>query len=206
MKLKIANFLFVIFLVAFAVLMSLPVLAVMKGANNSDSPKSPIFDINAHADEPKMRDYCKGAPECYLLDEQGNAPFWPLLVDSIMESSGTEWTIDPVDLTYDAPDQEPIAEYAYRVSGGDKDFLYTLRAENGTFDPDRRSDIIGANGYYDMGLCQLNYQWHSDFIDSPDFQDWKKQVEYCWQVFSKRPGAFYGYFKRHAQAKYFAFR
>ena len=95
-------------------------------------------------------------------------------------------------------------QYAYTISNS-KDFLYTLYAENGTIDPQRRSMIIGKNGYYDYGLCQLNYQWHSAFIDSPDFDDWKKQVDYCWRVYQQRPTAFYGYYKRYNQSRHFVF-
>lgn len=92
--------------------------------------------------------------------------------------------------------------YAYDLSN-DKDFVKTLVAENGTVDPQRKSMIVGSNGYSDFGICQLNRQWHNKFIDSQEFKDPFKQVEYCWGVYQdgvKRgiiTTTFYGYNKRH---------
>lgn len=59
------------------------------------------------------------------------------------------------------------------------DMLLTLIWENWTFRIDRKSLIIWSNGYSDYGLCQLNYQYHKKFIDSPEFKDWEKQTNYC---------------------------
>lgn len=59
------------------------------------------------------------------------------------------------------------------------DMVLTLIWENGTFRLDRKSNQIWSNWYYDYGLCQLNYQYHKEFIDSPEFKDWEKQTEYC---------------------------
>lgn len=67
----------------------------------------------------------------------------------------------------------------------------------------RKSDIVGANGYSDFGLCQLNRQWHWKFIDSPEFQDPFKQIDYCWGVYQdainkdRIKTTFYGYNNRH---------
>jgi len=78
---------------------------------------------------------------------------------------------------------DEILSYAYDISDKDKRFVKILVAENGTVNPKRRSDIIGANGHWDWGVCQLNYQWHKPFIDSEDFKDWNKQVDYCYGVY-----------------------
>lgn len=110
-----------------------------------------------------------------------------------------------VKLTYPASVYEnEVINYAYKISNS-KNFLYTLRGENSLFTTDRRSSIIGSNGHWDRGICQLNYQWHKDFIDSPEFQDWKKQVDYCWNIFKDRPYRFYAYFKRDTQKQFFHF-
>lgn len=152
-----------------------------------------VEDVNAD-------DYCANSPECYITDENGEILTFNLLPPETV----LKWQIHKVTMPDHSAFQNEIMRYAYRLSNN-KDFLYTLRAENGTIDPNRRSNIIGANGYYDYGLCQLNYQWHSNFIDSDEFNDWRKQIEYCYEVFKKRPGAFYGYYKRHSQNKHFKF-
>ena len=95
-----------------------------------------------------------------------------------------------------------ILSYAYNISG-EKDFVKTLVAENGTVDPQPKSDIIGANGFSDYGLCQLNRQWHYKFINSEDFKDPFKQIDYCYGVYQdgmKRGiirTTFYGYNNIH---------
>lgn len=70
-----------------------------------------------------------------------------------------------------------IVNKAYKERG--IDLVLTLIWENGTFRVDRKSMVIGSNGYYDYGLCQLNYWYHKKFIDSPDFNNWEKQLDYC---------------------------
>jgi len=91
--------------------------------------------------------------------------------------------------------QNEVINYLFAISG-DKNFVYTVIAENGTLDPTRRSNVIGVNGYWDHGLCQLNMQWHRPFITSQAFKDWRKQAHYCLGVYRKRPTAFYGYNRR----------
>ena len=92
-------------------------------------------------------------------------------------------------------EQNEKVNYLYSISNS-KDFVLTVLAENGTLDHMRRSIKIGKNGHYDFGTCQLNSQWHSAFINSPDFKDWRKQARYCLEVFKKRPTAFNGYYVR----------
>jgi len=103
-----------------------------------------------------------------------------------------------------------IVNYAYKKGG--KDFLLTLEWENGLWKWDRRSGVVGANGYYDYGICQLNGQWHGKFIFangynlkagfSKDFQSPYKQIDYCIGVWNDaiRKGriksTFYAYNKR----------
>lgn len=83
------------------------------------------------------------------------------------------------------------------------DFVLTLEAENWLWKWDRRSMIIWANWHWDYGLCQLNYQWHKPFIDSEEFKDPYKQLDYCNWVFQdwiKRwiiRTTFYWYNNRH---------
>lgn len=83
-----------------------------------------------------------------------------------------EWQIDD-------PRQDLI-NYAYNK--GWKDFVLTLEGENGLWTPDRRSMILWKNGHYDYWLCQLNTQWHAPFVNSPEFKDAYKQIDYCFGV------------------------
>jgi len=140
---------------------------------------------------------------------------FPRVLETISEYGVYPWNLNharlvqykknwKVELINHSEKQNEIINYAYDISNS-KDFIYTLKAENGTLDPKRKSNVRGANGYWDWGLCQLNYQWHSQFIDSPEFNDWRKQIDYCWEVFKKRPSAFYGYFNRYKVKHFFKF-
>ncbi len=83
-------------------------------------------------------------------------------------------------------------------------------AENWLVTIDRRW-AKGANGHYDHWLCQLNYQWHKKFIDSPEFNDYKEQVKYCWGVYQdgvkrgKIRTTFYWFNVRHKTTKLLTF-
>jgi len=107
-----------------------------------------------------------------------------------------------------SPEQQKIINYAYEQTKN-LDFIYTLEAENGLWEPTRNSMRLGANGYRDMGLCQLNRQYHSPFIDSKEFRDYKAQIHYCYEVYQKAEAkgrlntTFYGYNRRHVAAKNF---
>ncbi len=175
-----------------------------------------VLEANADAIAYEMNEwaehYCDGAPECYPGTKEGVITGYNPLTFGHDLIEKIKYRFPPYNeklpsitgnlLTYHAPDQEPIVRYLWEISHN-KDFLYTVRSENGTLNPFRKSDLIGVNGYRDEGLCQLNRQYHIDFINSPDFQDWKKQADYCWKIYQARPTAFYGHYKRHQQSKYF---
>jgi len=71
-----------------------------------------------------------------------------------------------------------------------------LVAENGTINPDRVSDIVGANGYRDKGLCQINIGYHSHIVFDERFSDWKWQIEKCYELYENGT-IFYGLKKYH---------
>jgi len=106
-----------------------------------------------------------------------------------------------------SPEQQEIINYAYEI--GNLDFVLMLEAENGTWETTRRSNRVGSNGYSDSGHCQLNRKYHHQFIDSPAFQDYKLQLNYCWEVWkdAERKGrlntTFYGIANRDRAAKNF---
>lgn len=115
--------------------------------------------------------------------------------------------------TKDDPIQDVI-NYAYKKGG--KDFLLTLEGENGLWKWDRKSGIVGSNGYSDYGLCQLNAQYHGKFIFangynlkdgfSNQFKDPYKQVDICFEVWQdafekgRIKTTFYAYNNRHNKA------
>jgi hypothetical protein len=86
--------------------------------------------------------------------------------------------------------QQEYIEYAWQISQ-DPTFLYLLKAENGTLDPTRKSDIIGANGYRDIGICQINIGYHPHIVHDTRFTDWKWQIQKCYELY-KGGTRFYG--------------
>jgi|GEM_PF-6608935 len=114
---------------------------------------------------------------------------------------------------------QELAEYAYTLGG--EDFLLTLEGENGRWEWDRKSELVGKNDYRDYGLCQLNGQYHGKFIFangrnrdsgySQDFKNPKRQIEYCFEVWqdavkkNRLPTTFYAYNIRHKRKNRFIF-
>lgn len=92
-------------------------------------------------------------------------------------------------------DQNQYVRMAAQISDNNLAFLATLNQENGLWKIDRVSPK-NKNGTRDYGFCQLNSTYHWNFINSDGFKDPKTQLEYCWNVYQKRPTAFYGYYKR----------
>lgn len=91
--------------------------------------------------------------------------------------------------------QERI-DYAWS-KGKDVDFVLMLEIENaGTWAVDKLSDMVGANGYRDKGICQVNIGWHPEVVSDPQFNNWKWQVDTCWKMY-KGGVRFYGWDVRH---------
>ena len=114
-------------------------------------------------------------------------------------------TVQTCTKTTAGEDQNKIIRYAYDISGNNKDFIFTLEAENGSFDINAIN--WNSNGSYDKGLCQLNSQYNLAFIQSEWFSDWRSQIDYCWKIYSsaekkgKLKTMFYGYNKRFERSK-----
>ena len=69
--------------------------------------------------------------------------------------------------------------YAYNVWG--MDFVKLIECENGTWDPKKVSKT------HDHWLCQLHYSYNKKFIDSPEFKDPYKQIDYCYEKYKANP-------------------
>ncbi len=98
-------------------------------------------------------------------------------------------------------------EYVCQYGEQWKSDLFT-QAYNG-FLPEHRDDMVmtwihesgfnpeavsgkNSNGTRDYGLCQLNSRYHWEFINSEEFKDPIKQIDYCLSVYrdavkKKRP-------------------
>jgi hypothetical protein len=77
-------------------------------------------------------------------------------------------------------DKQDLIDVAFRLWG--ESFVLTLNSESATWTTDRRSMKIGANGYYDYWICQLNMQRHKKFIQSEAFNNPYEQIKYCYWV------------------------
>lgn len=90
--------------------------------------------------------------------------------------------------------QQEAIDYAWQISK-DPNFLYLLKAENGKVSIDRKSDVVGSNGYRDYGYCQINKGFHSKIVkDSRFFTDMKWQLDNCYRLY-KGGTTFYGLIK-----------
>lgn len=69
--------------------------------------------------------------------------------------------------------------YAYNVWW--IDFVKLIECENGTWDPKKVSKT------HDHWLCQLNYKYNKKFINSADFSDPYKQLDYCYEKYKVNP-------------------
>ena len=61
------------------------------------------------------------------------------------------------------------------------DFVKLIECENGRWDPKRVSKTR------DFWLCQLNYRYNKKFINSPEFADPYKQLDYCYEKYKINP-------------------
>lgn len=123
--------------------------------------------------------------------------FWLALVSLV---SVSYWA--SVDLPWFGEYQDWLATYAYSKCLEIKDwketgtyyrrwkahtadytcewFVLTMNAENWGWNMKARPK--NNNGTTDNWLCQLNSAYHSKFINSDDFQDPQKQIDYCLSV------------------------
>ena len=74
---------------------------------------------------------------------------------------------------------QSYVNYAYNVWW--MDFVKLIECENGTWDPKKVSST------HDHWLCQLNYSYNKKFINSTDFSDPYKQLDYCYEKFKVNP-------------------
>ena len=97
--------------------------------------------------------------------------------------------------------------YMYEKSWYDKDMILTFLSENDNMGLNRPSNATWFNGQRAYWICQLYYTYHKDFINSEDFKNPYRQMDYCiwvWKDAKKRwiiPTTFYAYSFRHNASK-----
>jgi len=134
------------------------------------------------------------------------------------------FTLYPVIM--DEPYKTERASYAYHISGGDKDFVKLLQAENGAWTHDSRHVIPyrlcwtwGAwnrgvlpnqancwqstghfvKTHYDYGFCGMSDGYKKHIVDDPRFlDDWEWQIEQCYNEYVAGT-TFHGWNHRHAR-------
>lgn len=122
---------------------------------------------------------------------------WPVVSwgDWMIKEVNQRWT-EPVlrvkGFDYDT-DATKIINYAYKISGGDMDFILTLKAENGWFNMYQQSNVVKNWIREDSRwLCQLNRKRHKE-VDTKEFwESWEYQVEICYKKYAWWT-KFYGY-------------
>ena len=88
-------------------------------------------------------------------------------------------------------------DYAYLISGGDKDFVYTLTIENDNWTITRRHGLkywcSRTKGWsYDWGMG-ISDCWHPEITnDERFFTDYRWHIEQAWKLYSGG-SRFYGY-------------
>lgn len=78
---------------------------------------------------------------------------------------------------------QDYVNYAYNKWG--IDFVKLIECENWRRDPYRVSST------HDHWICQLHYSYNKDFIDSEDFHDVYKQIDYCYEKYKVNPNLWY---------------
>ena len=100
------------------------------------------------------------------------------------ETAGTakviENTVSIVHKWFSSDDErQKMVQYAYSLWW--LDFVKLIECENGAWDPKK------VSATHDHWLCQLNYSYNKKFINSTDFSDPYKQIDYCYEKYKVNP-------------------
>lgn len=99
-----------------------------------------------------------------------------------MENQNYFWTIHH-SWFRDDDEKQKYVQYAYSLWG--IEFVKLIECENGNWNPFIQS---ATNDY---GICQLNYRYNKKFIESEDYKDVYKQLDYCYNKFKYNPNLWY---------------
>jgi len=107
----------------------------------------------------------------------------------VSEFNYKPWSVFPQVEGHSLEQVETLRQ-AYDISGGDRDFLYMLKGENGNITIDKKSDVPGESSY---GLCQIHAGYHPEIVWDPRFfidKEW--QLGQCYRLW-KGGTPFYGF-------------
>lgn len=79
--------------------------------------------------------------------------------------------------------RQAIVQYAYKLWW--IDFVTMIECENWTWDSKR---VSKTNDHW---ICQLNYRYNKEFINSDWFKDVYTQLEYCYEKWKINPKLWY---------------
>lgn len=99
-----------------------------------------------------------------------------------MENQNYFWTIHH-SWFRDDDEKQKYVQYAYSLWG--IEFVKLIECENGNWNPFIKSLTN------DYGICQLNYRYNKKFIESEDYKDVYKQLDYCYNKFKYNPNLWY---------------
>ena len=107
--------------------------------------------------------------------------FSTLPVKEVQPMARTEVQQESITHNWYATDSviQDYVNYAYDIWG--IDFVKMIECENGRWDPKRVSET------HDHWLCQLHYSYNKKFINSPEFKDPYKQLDYCYEKYKTNP-------------------
>lgn len=95
---------------------------------------------------------------------------------------------DPVFKVWKGETAQDMLSIMWEVSGGNKDFVLTMVAENGTFEPKRKHPTQNNNGTWDYSFG-LNQSFHWPMIEKilNDQVSLKEIAEYHWKIYNQGP-------------------
>lgn len=107
---------------------------------------------------------------------------WNYLSDDVqVELTNTPLYVGTVRHSWFSPEdnRQLIVNRAYELWG--IDFVIMIECENGNRNPNAISKT------HDYWICQLNYKYNKEFINSEEFKDVYKQLEYCYNKWKANP-------------------
>jgi len=119
-----------------------------------------------------------------------------ILLNTINEFKNEKWIIKRPQIAFlkhYSDEQKKYLSYAYEKYQ-DKNFIYMLKAENGTIDPLRQSECYENGKREDSwGFCQIHRGYHPQIVnDSRFFTGWKWQMDECYRLWTSGT-VFYGW-------------
>ena len=147
-------------------------IAAIAVVPNVDTATVMTWDIQQVVEEQVQQEELQGELTWEVLNESSGE----IVKDVVKEILVHNW------YSYGDKKQDYV-NYAYHLWW--IEFVKLIECENGRWDPKRVSKTN------DRWLCQLNYKFNRKFINSPDFADPYKQLDYCYEKYKINPNLRY---------------